>query len=218
MDPAIRGIQVQGVRKVGNAGEVVQTASAEAARQLKAAAPSTLRVMDPKMRRPLVAIRNLRTDPKEEQLIEDLHKVNLAEHPDWPKAKLLDQFKKGRRDAGRTTVVLECTSALRNKLVSLGRVYIGWDEADVCDFVRVTCCAKCQQYGHPEKHCRAEGMVCGKCGEGGHKALECQSAIQCCATCKRFKRPEASNHKTAALECPARIYAEHQAVNMTQYG
>lgn len=209
-------------RKVGNAGVVVQTATAEAAKRLKEAAPPSLKVMDPKARRPLVAIHNLRADPKMEEFFEDLHRVNLADDPEWPMAALKDQcrlaFKKGRRATGCTSIILECTKGLRDKLIQLGRVYIGWDAADVCDFVRVTCCSRCQQYGHPEKHCRAQSMVCGRCGESGHKSAECQAEKSCCATCKRFKRPEAYNHKTAAMSCPARVNAEQRAINQTQYG
>lgn len=221
VQPGQKGIQVEGVRRVGNAGVVVQTASSAAAQKLKAAAPPTLRSADPKSRRPLVALRNLSGNPKAEDVLEDLHRVNLADDPAWPIDKVRKEagfaFKKGRRGGRTTTVVFEVSAALRDKLVGLGRVYVGWDAVEVCDFVRVTCCNKCQQYGHPEKHCRATSMVCGKCGDSGHKAQECQSKTECCATCKRFKRPEAGSHRTAAIDCPARVYAEKQAINMTQY-
>ncbi|CAK1602621.1 unnamed protein product [Parnassius mnemosyne] len=222
VQPGTQGIKIHSVRKVGNSGIVVQTATIEAAQKLKAAVPPSLKVSDPKSRRPLVAVRNLRSDPPATEFIEDLYRINLSDDPDWPRDKFGEScrvaFKKGRKDVPRTTVVMECTSALRDKLVGLGSVFIGWDEAEVCDYVRVTCCTKCQQYGHPEKHCRAAAMVCGKCGETGHRAAECQSATQCCATCKRFKRKDADQHATAALNCPARLHAEQQSVNMTQYG
>ncbi|PZC70719.1 hypothetical protein B5X24_HaOG215015 [Helicoverpa armigera] len=74
-----------------------------------------------------------------------------------------------------------------------------------------------QQYGHPEKYCRAKNMVCGNCGEDGHKASECQSATVSCATCRKFGRPGASSHKTAARVCPARIHAESCAIGGTSY-
>lgn len=221
VQPAQRGIQVQGVRRVGNAGVVVQTATTQAAQRLREAAPPSLRTADPKTRRPLVAIRNLSGNPAPEEVLVDLHRVNLEEDEAWPLERVRREarfaFKKGRRGGNSTTVVYEVSVSLRDKLVGLGRVYVGWDAAEVCDYVRVTCCNKCQQYGHPEKHCRAPTMVCGKCGESGHKDTECQSATECCATCRRFKRPEAKNHRTASLGCPARVYAEKQAINMTQY-
>lgn len=220
--PGLHGVQCQRLVPVANGGVAVQTKSAEAARKLKEAAPPTLKATDPKSRKPLVAIRNLRSDPNAADVLEDLYRINLAEDENWPKEKVMSQcsvaFKKGRRDTGRTTVVLECTGPLRDRLISLGRVYIGWDEADICDYVRVTCCNKCQQYGHPEKHCRAAGMVCGKCGEQGHKKDECRAESSCCATCKKFKRPNYSDHSTGAAMCPARLHAEQQAANRTHYG
>lgn len=221
IQPAESGIRVEGVRRVGNAGVVVRTASPTAAQKLKAAAPPTLRAADPRSRRPLVALRNLSGDPKPEEVLADLHRVNMEEDPNWSVERLKKEacfaFKKGRRGGRSTTVVYEVSAALRDKLVGMGRVYIGWDAVEVCDFVRVTCCSRCQQYGHPEKHCRAAGMVCGKCGDSGHKAEECQSDVVCCATCKRFKRPEAKSHRTAAMDCPGRLFAEKQVINMTQY-
>lgn len=222
VQPGAHGVQCQRVTAVANGGVAVQTRSVEAARKLKEAAPATLKVTDPKGRKPLVAIRNLRSDPVAADLLEDLHRINLAEDPSWPKEKMLENcrvaFKKGRKETGRTTVVLECSKGLRDKLVSLHRVYIGWDEAEICDYVRLTCCTKCQQYGHPEKHCRATTMTCSRCGEAGHKGTECKAENKCCATCKKFKRPNKDGHTTAALSCPARLHAEQQAANMTQYG
>lgn len=220
--PTAMGIPVQSVKKIGNSGIAVKTATAEAAKRLKEAAPKTLKVSDPKARLPLVAIRNLRSDPTAEQVLTDMQSVSLCDDPEWSAEKLRGAckvaFKKNVRGGQRTTVVLECTAALRDKLVSLGRVYIGWDEAEVCDYVRVTCCNKCQQYGHPEKFCRSNEMICGNCGDTGHKKAECQVKTSTCATCKRFKRKDAGTHPTGAMSCPARMHAEQMAVNMTSYG
>ncbi|KAL0858749.1 hypothetical protein ABMA27_011222 [Loxostege sticticalis] len=182
---------------VGNSGIVVRTASNEAAQKLKAAAPPNLKVAEPKARQPRVALRYLRQNIAEPEILDSLHQANLADDASWS----LEKFRASRKEA--------------EKLVALGRVYIGWDELEVSDHIRATCCNKCQQYGHPEKYCRAKETTCGKCEETGHKSPECQSAAQCCATCKRFKRKDA--HPTAAASCPARQHAEQQAVSMLQY-
>ncbi|KAJ8706451.1 hypothetical protein PYW07_012529 [Mythimna separata] len=124
VQPGQSGIQVEGVRRVGNAGVVVQTASQTAAQKLKAAAPPTLRSADPRSRRPLVALRNLSGNPKAEEVLEDPHRVNLAEDPAWPIDRVRKEagfaFKKGRRGGRTTTVVYEVSAALRDKLVGLG--------------------------------------------------------------------------------------------------
>ncbi|GBP42174.1 hypothetical protein EVAR_25799_1 [Eumeta japonica] len=58
-------------------------------------------------------------------------------------------YKKSRADRGIRTIVLEFTSDLRNLLTGVGRVYVAWEVVEACDFVSVTCCSKCQQYGPP---------------------------------------------------------------------
>ena len=221
ISPGTDGIHIQSVRRVGNAGVVVRTVTESGARKLKEKAPATLKAVDPKERRPLVAIQGLRADHEPEAFLTELYRMNLEEDEAWPRERFMREcrvaFKKGRRDGQRTTIVLECSAALRMKLVGLGTVYVGWDATEVADYIRVTCCNRCQQYGHPEKHCRSKDLVCGKCGETGHRKSECQSATDCCATCRRFRRPEANCHRTAAAECPARAHAEQRMASMIQY-
>ncbi|GBP65870.1 hypothetical protein EVAR_85138_1 [Eumeta japonica] len=160
MDPTSMQVQVSKVRKVGRAGVVVETTSVEAAEKLKKAVPPTLRVMEPRSRKLLVALRNLSGDPSGEVVITALYEQNMrTKHPDWSLDKLRKScrvaFKKSRREGSTTTVVLECEPELREVLVTLDRAYIGWEAVPICDFIDVTCCRKCQQYGHPEAHCRA---------------------------------------------------------------
>ncbi|GBP97330.1 hypothetical protein EVAR_103843_1 [Eumeta japonica] len=83
-------------------------------------------------------------------------------------------------------------------------MYIGWEVVEVCDYLGVTCCRKCQQYGHPEKFCRSKDEICGKCGAVGHRRDDCTSQEEKCATCHRFGKRDAHTHTTAAANCPAR--------------
>ncbi|KAJ2937208.1 hypothetical protein O0L34_g19203 [Tuta absoluta] len=222
VQPGSQGIAIIGVRKVGNSGVAVRTTDEQSAAKLRSAAPPSLKVVEPKQRRPLVALNSLRCDPENDALVHDLHAMNLSGDADWTLERVKEAcrvaFKKNRRDGKRTTVVLECKARLRDKLIALGTVYVGWDAVDVTDYIRVTCCNKCQNYGHPAKYCRAKEMVCSKCGETGHKHTECLSETVCCATCKQFKHKDAASHATLAATCPARLHAEQQAVNMTWYG
>ncbi|GBP97345.1 hypothetical protein EVAR_103858_1 [Eumeta japonica] len=110
INPASMQVQVTKVRKVGRAGVVVQTTSAESAEKIRKAVPPTLRVTEPRSRKPLVALRNMMGDPSSEAVLTGL----VA-------------FKKSRRERPITTVVLECSPDLRDLLVSLDRVFIGWE-------------------------------------------------------------------------------------------
>ncbi|XP_072943137.1 uncharacterized protein [Epargyreus clarus] len=223
VDPKQLGIEVQQVRKVGNAGVVVRTSTAEDARKLKEAAPKTLRVTEPARRQPYVALRNLENDTKSEDIGQSIaEQANRRGHQEWTaervKKEMKVAFKKGRPTGRTATYVLQCSPGLRHFLLSEEVVYIGWQVADVCDYVAVTCCNKCQQFGHPEKYCKAAQPTCSRCGETGHCGQECSGTTTCCATCKKFGRKEADGHKTMAKECPARQYAEARSVEITKYG
>ena len=221
VNPQTLQVRIEQVRRVGNCGVVVKTATQEEAKKLREAAPPTLRVTEPQRRQPLLAVRFLDESTTEEDLLEAIHE--LAERnggaEEWTLTKLKGSakllFKRGRQS--RTTLVLQTSPKLREFLLSRGSVYVGWQVATVCDYVNVTCCNKCQLYGHPEKYCREKGYTCGKCGDGGHKTAECQAQQQCCATCKKFGRKEAASHSTASRDCPARAHAEARVMDATIY-
>ncbi|KAL0809253.1 hypothetical protein ABMA28_011472 [Loxostege sticticalis] len=210
VNPVSINVQVDGLRKVGNAGVVIQTTSQESAKRFREALPSTLRVTEPKQRQPLVSIASISGDPDPKEMLRTLHEQNLQDDSCWPLERLQKEakvaFKKSRRGSGTTTM-----------LIDRGRIYYGWDVAAVHDFVSVTCCNKCQLYGHPEKYCRAAEVVCGKCGGSGHKSADCSAKEQRCATCHKFGKKDAATHTTGARQCPARIHAEERSVAVTRY-
>lgn len=222
LDPVKLGLQVRTVRRVGNAGIVVQTTTAEAAEKIKRAIPPTLTCRETNQRRPLVALRNCDGDPTSEELMLAIHDQNFRDSATWTldaiKKACKVAFKKSRPGDKRTTVVLDCSPEIRNELIERGQLYIGWRVIHVFDYVRVTCCRKCQLYGHPERLCRSKEPRCGKCGEIGHQADACKGTTTACATCKCFGRSGASTHKTMANDCPARKHAESRQTTMTDYG
>lgn len=219
VDPAGLGIKVQGVRRTGGAGVIIQTTSEKDANAFKAALPATLRVGDTRERKPLIALVGVDADTKPSEMITQLHEQNLTGLTELEdlKKNLRPLFQRTRRNNKRAWVC-ECTADLRRQLMDLSRVYVGWDAVEVLDHIGVTCCRKCQMFGHPEKYCRAKIMTCGKCGEDGHKNAECQANCNCCATCKKLKRKGAADHYTNSPDCPARKNAEERSIINTNYG
>lgn len=222
VDPDALSVQIEKVRRIGNAGVVVHTASVESAERLKKAVPVSLRVVEPRRRLPLVAIRDVEGNPDFEALVEQIHKHTFVDDPEWTLEALQKNmkglFKRGRRNSQfkETTVVFECSPRLREVLIGRESVCLRWQRAEVYDYINVTCCNKCQQYGHPEKFCRSQEVTCSRCGETGHRADKCAATFSCCATCKRFKRDSA--HRTASQDCPARKHAEELFIQQIQYG
>ncbi|CAH2208245.1 jg10165, partial [Pararge aegeria aegeria] len=122
VNPRILDVQIEKVRKIGNAGVVVQTTSPSAADRLRNAAPATLRVSEPKKVAPKVCLRGIDGNPESEEVLLALHDQNLR-GSDWSLEKLRAQtkiFKKNGR-FGTTTVVLECPSDLREALLNKER-------------------------------------------------------------------------------------------------
>ncbi|XP_045781560.1 uncharacterized protein LOC123878428 [Maniola jurtina] len=199
-------VQVDRVRKVGNAGVVVQTTSKESAERLRSAAPATLRVTEPKRRAPLVSLRHVDGEGDMDQIYLALQDQNFT-GSEWTLERLRSQSKLAfkKRGRGTTTVVLECSPALREALLAKEKVYIGWQVIEVVDFLSVTCCRKCHMYGHPEKYCRASEVFCGRCGASGHRREDCSAAVECCATCKRFNKADGRHdphHRCRRLPSP----------------
>lgn len=224
INPAKLQMQVSGLRKVGNAGVVIRTGTKEAAEALKQAGPKLkeagLRVVERKAQFPLVALKNLEDkDVSFDDLMDSLHEQNFGGDQDWSLEKLKGSCKLAFKKTARynsTTYVLECKPALRQALVEKGRIFLGWESITVEDFLNVTCCYRCQMYGHPAKACKAEKPTCSNCGTEGHRFSECTSKVTNCGTCKRLKRE--ANHRTNSRDCPARRHAEERLINNINYG
>ncbi|GBP88519.1 hypothetical protein EVAR_64963_1 [Eumeta japonica] len=71
-------------------------------------------------------------------------------------------------DRGITTVVLECTPSCVTSYRPGESVRGLGGGRNLRTSLGVTCCRKCQQYGHPEKFCRSK-EVCSGCGLTGHR-------------------------------------------------
>lgn len=201
----------------------MQTTSADAANIIKGALPPTVRVTEPQAKKPLVAIVNVEGDITGAALVEAIYTQNLKGKGISPEAYKSDcraAFKKTRQGSGRSTHVLECSPAIRDTLIDAERVFIDWERYLVRDYVDVICCLKCHGYGHPAKYCKSSADVCGRCTETGHRARDCPQQVleqARCATCRAAGKPY-QGHRTMALECPARRYAENKAISMINYG
>ncbi|CAB3258317.1 unnamed protein product [Arctia plantaginis] len=93
VDPSKLGVQIEGVRKVGNAGVLVQTTSREEAEVLKKAMPKSLRVGEPRERRPLVALSGMETGLPFDAVLTKIKEQNLEEDGQWPLEKLKTDMK-----------------------------------------------------------------------------------------------------------------------------
>lgn len=98
-----------------------------------------------------------------------------------------------------------------------GRVYIDWSSCRVKDFLSVTRCYNCQEYGHSSKFCRGK-RTCAHC-EGDHDMRDCTDKDKNfpCPACATFNRSE--RHYVDDPMCPV-LYrrAAEDSVRRTDYG
>ncbi|KAH9628483.1 hypothetical protein HF086_015758 [Spodoptera exigua] len=96
INPAQIGVQVAGLRRVGNAGVVVQTTSEEAAKALRSAVPPTLRTAEPTERCPLIALSGIDQQATTEEVVADIVEQNLREDPIWTRERVAKELRRNR--------------------------------------------------------------------------------------------------------------------------
>lgn len=107
-----------------------------------------------------------------------------------------------------STINAECSGSLFNKMLSYGKVYIGWESLPVYEDLTVSRCYKCQGFRHKSSNCnRAE--VCGNCA-GNHSTLGCERQIKKCINCKiangSYNLQLNMDHSAIDPECPSLKY------------
>ncbi|GBP95674.1 Retrovirus-related Pol polyprotein from type-1 retrotransposable element R1 [Eumeta japonica] len=202
VDPTTMNLQVVKMRKIGNAGVIVQTSSLDSANKIRDCTEikkAGLKISDPRQRKPLVKFSDLDDDIGMDKFLECLSMQNSLKE-EWTLDALKESaklaFKKQKRGAQGVSNIVECSPGLRTTLIEQGHVYIGWNRLEINDFIDVTCCNKCHIFGHPERFCREKEPTCNMCGEVGHRGTDCKAEFTRCATCHKFNKNGANDHRT----------------------
>lgn len=114
-------------------------------------------------------------------------------------------------------LVYETTPEIRNILMKEERVYIDYDRCRVKDFLDVTCCYRCQVYGHIGRSCMEKDPMCSHC-TCNHDCKYCNNKNdpEVCGACKRLNKESA--YSVNSRECPAYIRAAEVRISRTNYG
>lgn len=67
-----------------------------------------------------------------------------------------------KKDAKVGNVIWELSVKMWNKLMSEGRVCVGWNACKLREFVSVMGCYRCCAFGHMAKECKEKENVCAK--------------------------------------------------------
>jgi hypothetical protein len=102
---------------------------------------------------------------------------------------------------GTQTAVISLPMEAARKVLSIGRIKIGWTMCRLREFVRPRSCFRCMAYGHLAKDCKGidRSKMCRRCGEDGHIAKSCEKEPRC-RLCE--ESGERSQHITGSSGCP----------------
>ncbi|KAJ8674698.1 hypothetical protein QAD02_010484 [Eretmocerus hayati] len=112
------------------------------------------------LRKPKVIVYDVDKDISNMDSVDMLYEQNEELSPGMQKNDLANGVTvrfKGRPGQNKETVnwVIGVAPAIRNVLITAGRVYLGYSSCRVNDHISVPTCYKCQAYGHVSKHCKA---------------------------------------------------------------
>lgn len=216
-NPQREGVQIKNIRKTRN-GLLIETNSEEDLKKLEGNknVSESFKTERPKKRNPRIIIYDVPKDLTEEQLADAVLCQNKNICRDNFNENFTPRFKTGKRNNDSVNWVVEVTPCVRNSLLKLNKIYIGWIACRVQDFLLVTKCYKCQGYGHISKYCDKE-TVCSCCAEA-HKFSECpnKDKPRKCINCIKQKRD--SNHDSMDKKCPSYKLALERTINSTDYG
>lgn len=101
---------------------------------------------------------------------------------------------------GERVAVVELDEAAATKILSQGRMKVGWVASRVRRRVEVTRCFRCLGFGHTRRECKGPDRSgnCWRCGEGGHNAKGCV-APPVCRACSQRSHP--SDHVQGSGAC-----------------
>lgn len=145
-----------------------------------------MEVRPPIMIRLKIIIFNIDVAMNQEDILAEVHKKNFQNMTiDEIKANMKMLFKVGPRNKPTVHWVAEVSPDLRRSLLQRQALYIGWNSSNLTDFVSVTRCIKCYQFGHTKKLCK-NPIICRHCAKAGHNIDTCPDKLVPlkCASCK----------------------------------
>lgn len=219
VNPRKKGIQVAAVRNISGNGLAVETTNAEGLKaftnndKLKEAG---LKASTPQRRHPRMILYDVPRDISEEEIRTCLKKQNRDRFTEEDVAAIKFCFRTGRKDQTETNWIMEVPPCVRTKLL-LGKLYISWNACKVRDYLAISRCYKCQNYGHVAKYCRVPHDISTHCAESGHATKECPNKAKhpSCVNCK--KAGKKGDHAASNANCPMHKKALELLTARTSY-
>lgn len=155
-----------------------------------------------KKNNPLIKVAGINVEENTEDLVQKIVKQNkLEEHANF----VIDLKKKMKPFNYRFNAILEVDGKTFKSILETGKIKIGWSICSVSEYIKVTRCYKCSQYGHIAKYCNNK-LTCPKCAEE-HESKECkeensEKCINCIIAKNKYNIDTEINHTAFSQECP----------------
>lgn len=157
----------------------------------------------PEPLKPRVKIVNAMNDVSEDQIIVELKRQNewLTDADEIEVKKVIERKKS---EYGNIDIVLEVNIDCFDKIMTAGKVNLGWKKCNVVHHVHITRCYKCCGFSHISSQCKNK-TACGKCGLD-HQTKECARKEVECINCKsisqKYKLKLDCKHHAFSHKCP----------------
>ncbi|CAL7940834.1 unnamed protein product [Xylocopa violacea] len=123
-----------------------------------------------------------------------------------------------RSDKSRKNVIVEVSPEIRNKLVSQGKIYFGYEACKVEDYISILQCYKCMKFNHLAKNCTADTSTCGHCaGSHDSRKCECKTKLRC-VNCDKLGYMDIAHSALDSRKCPVILKRIEERMRSTDYG
>ncbi|XP_045540628.1 uncharacterized protein LOC123722553 [Papilio machaon] len=183
INPAELGAQGVRLRKAANGGRIFEFPGASSGEKADSLAQRLREVLDSevvRVSRPTKSVA-LRVSGLDDSTTSAEVVAAIAAAGECPAEQLRAGVMSTGRD-GLGSVVVQCPVAAAKKIVTAGRLLVGWvsAQARVLD-ARPMRCYRCLAPGHLSGQCQGvdRSGLCFRCGQPGHKARGCTAAPHC---------------------------------------
>lgn len=192
------------VRELRNGAVILKCDSDLANRRMKDEAQSVLgenySISETKLLTPSVTISNISKEVSKDEIAEAVRSQNSCLTDE-------DEFRlktvKTSRGGESLFAVLQCNGSCFRKLMSVGKVNIGFNKCPVYENLNLIRCYKCWRFNHFAKDCK-EAVVCSRCA-GSHSSQDCTEDDKKCTNClyvnERLSRNFDTQHEATHKDC-----------------
>lgn len=208
--PSKISVGISMIKELKNGSVILKCDSSRSTKKMRDEAQTVLgrdyMVSETKLLNPSVVIPNISIDMKETEVVGAISGQNdfLSEGDEF-KVKVL---KKSRRGDALYTV-LQCNGSCYQKLITAGKINIGYNKCPVYENLNLLRCYKCLQFNHMAKDCRRTEPVCSKCA-GAHSSRVCSETNNKCTNCVFFNSRFSCNFDAdhSALDKNCSVYKQ----------